>query len=166
MNENSIKLIQTGGTIDKQYKMSDGSLYFPKSTIKDMLARGRCRVAIHYHTMPLLDSMEMTHDYRADLVLICQQAAEEHIVITHGTDTMVETAQLLAEKVNNKRIVLVGAMIPYAISGSDALFNLGSAITAVQIVQTGVYIAMNGKLFLANNVVKNRELGEFEVLGQ
>ena len=130
-----------------------------------MLEQGRCRAAIEYHTLPLLDSMDMDDGYRQELIRVCQHSEQQHIVITHGTDTMVETAQQLAAQVSDKTIVLLGAMIPYSIKNSDALFNLGSAITAVQLLDAGVYIAMNGKVFNADNVVKNRELGEFQALG-
>ncbi|MBA3834233.1 MAG: asparaginase, partial [Chthoniobacterales bacterium] len=92
----------------------------------------------------------------------CLQSEENQIVITHGTDTMAETAAALARAVTGKTVVLTGAMIPYAFGSSDGLFNLGSALSFVQVLSAGVYIAMNGKCFPWNRVRKNRERGEFE----
>ncbi len=160
----AIKFIQTGGTIDKQYNLLNGALYFSKSSLPDMLKQGRCTANISFETLDLVDSLEITEDYREQLISLCEACEEKLIIISHGTDTMVETAQRIAERVTDKTIVLFGAMIPFSIDYSDALFNLGSAIMAVQLKQSGVYIAMNGKVFDADKVIKNRDKGEFEVL--
>ncbi|MBL7004533.1 MAG: asparaginase [Gammaproteobacteria bacterium] len=159
-----VKLIQTGGTIDKEYNLLNGELYFTQSNIPDMLKRARSTVEINFFTMKLLDSLDMNDEYRRELLEHCKNCEEDKIIISHGTDTMVDSAAAIAELKLNKTIVLFGAMIPFKIDYSDALFNLGSAITSVQLAATGVYIAMNGQLFRHDNVVKNREKGEFEVL--
>lgn len=160
----AIKLIQTGGTIDKKYNWSDGSLYFTESSIASMLERGRCTVDINFETLSLLDSMDMDDDYRSHVVELCLTSKEQQIIVTHGTDTMVETAKVISEKISHKTVVLIGAMIPYSIENSDALFNLGSAVTAVQCMPAGVYVVMNGQVFEASNVIKNRSKGLFETL--
>lgn len=160
----AIKFIQTGGTIDKQYNLSNGHLYFTQSSLPDMLKQGRSTLDINFHTLDLLDSLEMTEQYREQLIELCSDSLEEHILISHGTDTMVDTALEIADKVKNKTIVLFGAMIPFSINYSDALFNLGAAVTAVQCMDSGVYIAMNGQIFKADDVIKNRERGIFERL--
>jgi L-asparaginase len=125
-------------------------------------------------TLMLKDSLEMTPEDRATIVEHCKNAEENCIVITHGTDTMTATARELAAAVNDqtishntigaKTIVLTGAMIPYAFGSSDGLFNLGSALSFVQTLPAGVYIAMNGRFFNWDNVRKNRVLGRFEAL--
>ena len=104
----------------------------------------------------------MTDEDREKILQSCKDCEEDKIIITHGTDTMVETAQVLGKNIKDKTIVLVGAMIPYNQEKSDALFNLGCAVSAVQILPKGVYIAMNGKIFSWDNVRKNKELGLFE----
>ena len=159
-----IKFIQTGGTIDKQYNVSNGELYFTESSLPDMLKQGRCTLDINFHTLDLLDSLDMIDSYREELVSICTSSNEDKIVISHGTDTMVDTAKALVEFASDKTIVIFGAMIPFSINYSDALFNLGAAMTAVQCLERGVYIVMNGQVFHADNVIKNRDKGEFEAL--
>jgi L-asparaginase len=101
---------------------------------------------------------------RAAIVARCRDAAERAIIITHGTDTMVETAAALAAAgLTGKTIVLTGAMVPYAFGSSDGLFNLGSALSFVQVLPPGVYVAMNGRHFAWNRVQKNRDTGVFEM---
>jgi len=160
----AIKFIQTGGTIDKQYNLSDGSLYFTQSSLPDMLKQGRCTVDITFHALDLVDSLDMDDSYRSNLVSICNECKESRIIISHGTDTMAKTAQALEQLKSDKTIVIFGAMIPFSIDYSDAFFNLGAAMTAVQCLSKGVYVVMNGQVFNANNVVKNRAKGEFEAL--
>jgi L-asparaginase len=106
----------------------------------------------------------MTEGDRARIVTRCVECAEREIVVTHGTDTMVETARALAAGVTEKTVVLTGAMIPYAFGSSDGLFNLGSALSFAQVLPTGVYIAMNGQCFPWDRVRKNKEAGVFESL--
>lgn len=158
----SIKILITGGTFDKEYDEINGTLYFKETHVPEMLRLGRCRLDIHLRTIMMIDSLEMTDADRAIILDNCRGSPEDKIVITHGTDTMVDTARVLAQGINNKTIVLTGAMIPYAFGSSDGLFNLGSALSFVQALPPGVYIAMNGKYFAWHTVRKNRDLGEFE----
>ena len=157
-----IRILVTGGTFDKDYDELNGQLFFKDSHIVEMLRLGRSRVEVSIRTVMMIDSLEMTETDRALIVQNCAQCAEERIVITHGTDTMTETAAAIAAAVFGKTIVLTGAMIPYAFGSSDGLFNLGSALSFVQILPPGIYVAMNGKCFPWNRVRKNRERGEFE----
>lgn len=158
----AIKIFITGGTFDKEYNELDGSLYFKDSHLPEMLTLGRCRVTVNTRTLMMINSLDMSKADRETIAQNCNSVAEEKIIITHGTDTMVETAQVLAEKVKDKTIVIVGAMIPYKFGSSDGLFNLGCAIAFVQTLPTGVYIAMNGRYFKWDNVRKNKKIGEFE----
>jgi L-asparaginase len=158
----AIRILVTGGTFDKEYNERTGQLYFKDTHIADMLRLGRSRVDVTIRTMMMIDSMEMTDADRALIVQNCAQSDQDRIVITHGTDTMTDTAAAIAQAVSGKTIVLTGAMIPYAFGSSDGLFNLGSALSFVQTLSPGVYIAMNGKCFPWDRVRKNRDRGEFE----
>lgn len=159
-----IKLLITGGTIDKSYNMHNGELHFVDTHIPAMLAEGRCKVNFELDKVLLKDSLELDEQDRIQIMTKCQQSEQSKIIITHGTDTMVQTARFLADQMKDKTIVLTGAMIPYVFDKSDSLFNLGSAFSAVQLLGSGVFIAMNGQVFKADNVVKNREEGVFETL--
>jgi len=161
----AIRILVTGGTFDKEYNELNGSLYFQDTHLPEMLRLGRSRLDVSVRTLMMIDSLEMTDADRALIVEQCRQASESRLLITHGTDTMVETARALATAQipeSGKTIVLTGAMIPYAFGSSDGLFNLGSALSFVQSLPHGVYIAMNGKCFPWDRVRKNRERGEFE----
>jgi L-asparaginase len=158
----SIRIFVTGGTFDKEYNELTGELFFQDTHMPEMLKLGRSRVPVDIRTLMMIDSLEMTDMDRELIARHCQEADEEQIIITHGTDTMSETARLLADKVKDKTIVLTGAMIPYKFGSSDGLFNLGSALAFVQTLPRGVYVAMNGKYFEATNVRKNKQTGEFE----
>lgn len=158
----AIRIFITGGTFDKEYNEITGQLYFNDTHMHDLLDMGRCRVPVEIRTLMMIDSLEMTQEDRELIVHQCNQCEEEMIVITHGTDTMADTAQVLAEKVKDKTVVLTGAMIPIKFGSSDGLFNLGSAIAFVQSLPKGVYVAMNGRCFKANNVRKNKQTGVFE----
>jgi L-asparaginase len=158
----SIRILVTGGTFDKEYNERTGQLYFKDTHLAEMLQLGRSRVEVTIRTVMMIDSLDMADADRSLIVQNCVQAPEERIVITHGTDTMTETAAALAAVVASKTIVLTGAMIPYAFGSSDGLFNLGSALSFVQVLPAGVYIAMNGKCFPWDACRKNRERGEFE----
>jgi L-asparaginase len=162
----SIRIFVTGGTFDKEYNELTGSLSFKDTHLPEMLRLGRSRVDVSVRTLMMIDSLDMTDADRAIVVEQCRQASEARIVITHGTDTMVETATALAHALprGDKTIVLTGAMIPYAFGSSDGLFNLGSALSFVQVLPPGVYIAMNGRCFDWNRVRKNRETGTFEAV--
>ena len=160
----SIRIFITGGTFDKEYNELNGQLYFKDSHLPEMLELGRNLVPIEIRTLMMVDSLEMSNEDRNLITDHCIKSPEKKIIITHGTDTMAETAQLIAKKVKGKTIVLTGAMVPYKFGSSDGLFNLGSAMAFVQTLPHGVYIAMNGKFFHAGNVRKNKENGEFEEL--
>jgi L-asparaginase len=159
-----IRLFITGGTFDKEYNELNGKLYFEDTHVPEMLDLGRCKLDVNIRTLMMIDSLEMNEEDRDIIAHNCVQCEEEKIVITHGTDTMVETAKILAEKITDKTIILTGAMIPYKFGSSDGLFNLGAALAFVQTLPNGIYIAMNGKYFNWNNVRKNKELGLFEAL--
>ena len=160
----SIRIFITGGTFDKEYNELNGQLYFKDTHMHDLLEMGRNKVPVEIRTLMMIDSLEMTDMDRELIARHCEEADEEQIIITHGTDTMSDTARLLSEKVTNKTIVLTGAMIPYKFGSSDGLFNLGSALAFVQTLPKGVYVAMNGKYFDGTNVRKNKRTGEFEVV--
>ena len=157
-----IRIFVTGGTFDKTYDEIRGQLAFKDTHLPEMLKLGRSRVEVTIRTLMMIDSLEMTDADRELVVRNCSQCPESRIVITHGTDTMVETAAALAAGVSGKTIVLTGAMIPYAFGSSDGLFNLGSALSFVQVLPPGVYLAMNGQHFAWDRVRKNRETGVFE----
>ena len=157
-----IRLFVTGGTFDKEYDEIHGTLHFGDTHLPQMLEMGRCRLDVRIRTLMMVDSLEMTDPDRLLIAENCRKVPEPHIVITHGTDTMVETAGVLAREVQGKTIVLTGAMIPIAFGSSDGLFNLGGALTAVQVLPAGVYITMNGRVFAWDNVRKNRDTGVFE----
>ena len=162
-----IRILVTGGTFDKEYNELNGQLFFRNTHLPEMLRLGRARVEVSVRTLMMIDSLEMTDADRGLIVDQCRKAQESCIVITHGTDTMIDTAAALANAdppVAAKTIVLTGAMIPYAFGSSDGLFNLGSAVSFVQLLPAGVYVAMNGRWFEWNRVKKNRETGVFEAV--
>ena len=156
-----IKLIATGGTIEKNYDLTGGELNVG-DRITHILSRSRHNLGIKIERLLQVDSLDITAKEREKIVACVQNSAEKNIVITHGTDTMGETARAIGEKKFDKVVILTGAMIPESIAGSYALFNLGCALTAVQLLDKGVYIAMNGKIFNWDNVHKNLQLGIFE----
>lgn len=158
----AIRILVTGGTFDKEYDELGGKLFFKDTHVPEMFALGRCKLDIALRTLMMVDSLEMTDADRALIVEQCRHTKEKKIVITHGTDTMEVTARTLGETINDRTIVLTGAMVPYKFGSSDGLFNLGSALAFVQVLPPGVYIAMNGRVFEWNNVRKNRKTGVFE----
>ena len=158
-----LAILVTGGTFDKQYDELSGRLFFRDTHVAEMLRLGRSRLDITIETVMMLDSLDMNDEARARIVERCRARSERSIVITHGTDTMVETAQEIAQaRLDDKTIVLTGAMVPYAFGSSDGLFNLGSAVSLAQVLPAGVYVAMNGRHFSWDEVRKNREHGVFE----
>jgi L-asparaginase len=162
-----IAILVTGGTFDKQYDELNGRLTFGATHIQEMLRLGRCRLDVAVRQLMMIDSLEMSDETRQAIAQACLTGAESRIVITHGTDTMVETARVLAAAglaERGKTAVLTGAMVPYAFGSSDGLFNLGSALSFAQLLPPGVYIAMNGRAFGWDRVRKNRETGVFENL--
>jgi L-asparaginase len=160
----SVLIVVTGGTFDKEYNELTGELFFKETHLKEMLILGRNLVSLRAHTLMMVDSLNMTEEERQQIVNYCLKAPEKQVIITHGTDTMVQTAGLLANQIKDKTIILTGAMIPYKFGSSDGLFNMGSALAFVQSLPSGVYVAMNGRYFDAHNVKKNRKDGVFEEL--
>jgi L-asparaginase len=160
----AIRILVCGGTFDKQYDEITGQLFFKDTHVPEMLRLGRSRVDVAIETLMMIDSLEMTDADRTRIAARCRDCDESRIVITHGTDTMVETAATLAASVGGKTIVLTGAMVPYAFGSSDGLFNLGSAVSFAQILAPGVYVAMNGTAWPWNRVRKNRRSGVFEAV--
>lgn len=158
----SIRIFITGGTFDKEYNELNGELYFKDTHMSDLLEMGRCRVPVEIRTLMMVDSLEMTDEDRQLIVHQCNNCEENRIVITHGTDTMADTAKVLAQKVIGKTVILTGAMIPIKFGSSDGLFNLGSALAFAQTLPPGVYVAMNGRYFNWDNVRKNKQTGVFE----
>jgi L-asparaginase len=160
----TLRLIATGGTFDKHYDALTGQLGFAESHLPAVIARTRMTVPVALEVLPLLDSLDMQDEDRARVLASCQAASEQAIVIIHGTDTMRETAAVLGAAGLQQTIVLTGAMIPYEIANSDALFNLGVACGVAQTLPHGVYVAMNGQVFAWDNVTKNRAAGVFQPL--
>ena len=158
----SITVFVTGGTFDKEYNEITGKLYFKDTHVREILDLGRSLLKVDIKKLMLVDSLNMTDEDRAEIVKHCINVKSKHILITHGTDTMSDTAKVLASQNISKTIVLTGAMIPYKFGSSDGLFNLGCALAFVQVLSHGVYIAMNGKYFRWDEVQKNIESGKFE----
>lgn len=162
----AIRILITGGTFDKEYNELTGELFFKDTHLPEMLKLGRCRAKVDIRTLMMIDSLDMTDEDRRIIADHCIRAEESQLIITHGTDTMAETARFLAGRITGKTIVLTGAMIPYKFGSSDGLFNLGSAMAFVQTLPSGVYVAMNGRCFSWDNVRKNRQTGQFEEIVQ
>ena len=159
-----IRVFTTGGTFDKEYNELTGELFFQRSHLLDMLRLGRCHLEVAVENLMMVDSLEMSDQDRELIARRCQEAGEDRIVITHGTDTMERTAAVLGPRFGHKTIVLTGAMVPYTFGSSYCLFNLGTALAFAQTLAPGVYVAMNGRCFPWDEVRKNRELGIFESL--
>jgi L-asparaginase len=157
----TIRIFVTGGTFDKEYDEINGKLFFKDSHVPEMLRLGRCQLPVEMRTLMMIDSLDMSEDDRALILQSCRNCKEDRIVITHGTDTMENTARVLGEAGLQKTIVLTGAMIPYKFGSSDGLFNLGSSLAFAQTLPHGVYVVMNGRCFQWNNVQKDRRTGEF-----
>ena len=159
-----VRLLITGGTIYKVYNQSNGELEFDKTHFPEMVKRSRVEVDLTLEEIMLLDSLDMVDKERDLIVDICRRCEEDFILITHGTDTMCDTARLIGESDIDKTIVLFGAMVPYAVSNSDALFNFGCALGSLQLLESGVYVAMNGRVLPWDDVEKNRALGVFQYI--
>lgn len=160
----AIRIFITGGTFDKEYNEITGQLFFKDTHMQELLEKGRNKVPVKIRTLMMIDSLDMTAEDRELILHQCTRCDEDKIIITHGTDTMSETARLLAGKIENKTIILTGAMIPIKFGSSDGLFNLGSSLAFVQALPPGVYVAMNGRYFNWDNVRKNKQTGVFEEL--
>jgi len=157
-----IKIFATGGTFDKEFNEINGELYFKDTNLFKLLELGRSNVEVAIETLMMVDSLNMTNAERQYILDKCNNEKTHKIIITHGTDTMVETASFLAQKIKDKLIILTGAMIPIKFGSSDGLFNLGSALSFAQTLKPGVYITMNGQYFAWDNVRKNKKIGIFE----
>ncbi len=155
-------IFATGGTFDKEYNEIDGSLFFKGTHLREMLEMGRCRLPLRIEVLMMKDSLEMTPEDRKQMLEACRSCEEKHIVITHGTDTMEDSARFLDGQLAGKTVVLTGAMIPYTFGSSDGLFNLGASLSLVQALPPGVYVTMNGSVFRAQEVTKDREKGIFQ----
>jgi len=162
MDGSKVTIFVTGGTFDKEYNELNGELFFKDTHLPEILKIGRCRVELEIRTLMMIDSLDMTDEDRKIIADNCKKTPSKSIVVTHGTDTMVETAAVLAKEVKGKTVVLTGAMVPYKFGSSDGLFNFGSALAFAEALPPGVYIAMNGRYFLWNAVRKNKQIGEFE----
>ena len=160
----SIQIFITGGTFDKEYNEITGKLYFKDTHLKEMLSMGRSQLDVKITTLMMIDSIDMTNDDRDNILEACKNCLLDKIIITHGTDTMIDTAKFLAKDNIDKTIVFTGAMIPIDFGSSDGLFNLGSAMGFVQSLESGIYIAMNGRCFNYDKVRKNTKTGIFESL--
>lgn len=158
----SLRIIATGGTFDKTYDPLSGNLTFIESALPAALARARITATTRFEPLLALDSLDMNDSHRSQILAACVRSAEHKIVIIHGTDTMRETAQVIGQAGLQKTIVLTGAMLPYRVANSDALFNLGFAIAAAQLSAAGVYVAMNAQVFAWDSVRKNKDAGVFE----
>ena len=157
-----IKIFSTGGTFDKEFNEITGELFFKKTQLYELLEMGRSKLDIKIETLMMVDSLKMSDTERQYIVDKCKKEKTHKIIITHGTDTMVKTAELLAKQIKDKTIILTGAMIPIKFGSSDGLFNLGSAMSFVQVLEPGIYITMNGRYFNWDNVRKNKVQGIFE----
>jgi L-asparaginase len=160
------RIIVTGGTFDKHYDAIKGELTFKQSHLTAILAQARVTLPITVEINQLIDSMEMQDEHRASVLAACRLATERSIVIIHGTDTMAQTAAVVGAASLDKTIVFTGAMVPYSVQGSDALFNLGFALAAAQSLAPNAYVAMNGRVFGWQEVTKNKVDGVFEKIGE
>lgn len=158
----NLRIVVTGGTFDKTYDEIGGRLSFRDTHVGEMLALGRSRLEVTIQSLMMKDSLDLTDLDRDAILQACRASPETRIVVTHGTDTMVETGAVLAAGLTEKTVVLTGAMVPYAFGSSDGLFNLGSALSFAQVLPPGVYLAMNGRHFPWDQVQKNRAKGVFE----
>ena len=158
----AVRIIVTGGTFDKHYDAIKGELTFKESNLPAILAQARVTVPVAIEINQLIDSLHMTDAHRQSVLEACRKAPETALVVVHGTDTMVETAQVVGRAGLARTIVFTGAMVPYAVQGSDALFNLGFALAMAQAQPHGAYVAMNGRVFPWGDVRKDRTGGVFE----
>ncbi len=159
-----IRIFVTGGTFDKEYDEISGKLFFKDTHLPEMLRLGRSRLEVDVRTLMMVDSLDMKDDDRKLILEQCKSADTDRIIITHGTDTMENTARVLGPALAGKTVILTGAMVPYKFGSSDGLFNLGSALAFVQTQPHGVYVAMNGRCLKWDNVTKDRDTGEFKAV--
>ena len=156
------RIIVTGGTFDKQYDAIKGELTFKDTHLPAILQQARVTIPVAIEINQLIDSLHMHDEHRAKVLDACRAAPEDSIVVVHGTDTMAQTAGVVGRAALDKTIVFTGAMIPYSVQGSDALFNLGFALALAGTLRSGVYVAMNGRVFSWDSVRKDTSTGRFE----
>ena len=156
-----VAILTTGGTFDKVYFDANSEYSIGDPCITSILDEGNVNSNYRIQSILKKDSLDITSKERQIIKNSVQECVEERIIIIHGTDTMVETAKSL-EDIKDKTIVLTGAMQPARFKKTDAIFNSGFALAAVQILEYGVYITMNGMVFHSDNVKKNIDLGKFE----
>jgi L-asparaginase len=156
------RIIVTGGTFDKQYDAIKGELTFTETHLPAILQQARVTIPVAIEINQLIDSLHMNDEHRSRVLEACRASAERAIVVVHGTDTMVQTAGVVGRTGLDKTIVFTGAMIPYSVQGSDALFNLGFALALAGTLPSGVYVAMNGRVFAWDRVRKDTSTGRFE----
>ncbi len=162
----TIRILITGGTLDKEYDEITGKLTLKDTHVREMLRLGRSKLDIRITKVMMIDSTNISISDKKIILNYCKKSKEDKIVIIHGTDEMANTAKFLGKYIKNKTIILTGAMIPYAFGNSDGLFNIGNALAFVQTLPHGVYISMHGKYFNCHNTQKNKRTGEFEVVKQ
>ena len=155
------RIIVTGGTFDKRYDAIKGELTFTETHLPAILEQARVTLPLAIEIRLLIDSLQMTDAHRQEVLGACTQSPERAIVVVHGTDTMVKTADVVGRAALGKTVVFTGAMIPYSVQGSDAPFNLGFALAMALALAPGSYVAMNGRVFPWNDVKKDREAGTF-----
>ena len=156
------RIIVTGGTFDKHYDAIKGELTFKETHLPAILQQARVTIPVAIEINQLIDSLHMTDQHRQSVLGACRAAPEPSIVVVHGTDTMAETASVVGTARLGKTIVFTGAMIPYSVQGSDALFNLGFALAMSQALEPNAWVAMNGRVFPWDNVRKDKSGGRFE----
>jgi L-asparaginase len=159
-----IGVLVTGGTFDKDYDLINGNLGFKDTHVPEMFKRGRSTLDIDIQVLMMMDSLEMEAEHRQYIAESCANSQYDNLIVTHGTDTMVDTASVIAAMELSKTIILTGAMRPYKLGSSDGFFNLGSAVAFAQTLPNGVYIVMNGRYFDWQNVRKNKASGIFVTL--
>ena len=156
------RIIVTGGTFDKQYDAIKGELTFKETHLPAILQQARVTIPVAIEINQLIDSLHMNDAHREKVLAACRAAPEECLVVVHGTDTMAQTAAVVGRAGLAKTIVFTGAMIPYSVQGSDALFNLGFALALAGTLPRGAYVAMNGRVFTWDDVRKDTDSGRFE----
>ncbi|HLX22542.1 MAG TPA: asparaginase domain-containing protein [Usitatibacter sp.] len=158
----SARIIVTGGTFDKRYDAIKGELNFSETHLPALLAQARVKLPLELDIRLLIDSLQMTDAHRQSVLDACRESAERAIVVVHGTDTMVETAQVVGRAALDKTVVFTGAMVPYSVQDSDAPFNLGFALSASLTLPRGAYVAMNAQIFPWDDVMKDKKEGMFK----
>ncbi|XP_072169914.1 L-asparaginase 1-like [Diadema setosum] len=157
-------VIQTGGTIDKSYPQQKGAYAFEigESAAKSILERHRIPLKVRYETVCQKDSQYISDEDRLNLLTICNDCSEKHIIITHGTDTLLKTAAFLGHQNLPKRIILTGAFLPEKFRDSDATFNVGTALGAIQcMTENGIFVVLNGLVLPWKQAMREPDTGQF-----